>query len=114
MSLVSNPKLDGMVPFKFPVRYRSVSLVSDPKLDGMVPFKLSPKFSSMSSVSDPKLDGMVPFKLLCMRSILVMSPFAHVTQETPEKGLHFLPPHAQGSSLSVLHCFQLFESPGTL
>jgi hypothetical protein len=71
------------------------SFVSDPKLDGMVPFKLlfmSPM--PVSFVSDPKLDGMVPVKLLVRKYMEVMSAPARV-----EKGPAALSPSRNVGSL---------------
>jgi hypothetical protein len=80
-----------------------MSLVSDAKLDGMVPFKLLPPIDmKLSPVIDPTLEGMVPFKPFAMNDTPVISPFAHVTHAGSAIGLQFLPPHEQGSSLSVL------------
>jgi hypothetical protein len=84
-----------------------LSFVSDPKLGGMVPLKLLlGRLVVVSFMSDPKLDGTVPFKPLSQRSTAVIPPFTHVTHMSSST-VHNLPPHAQGSSLSDPHDFQV-------
>jgi hypothetical protein len=114
--LVISPMVLGIVPFRLlPLSCNTVMLGNAPTEFGIIPVILLLLRSRLVSfVSDPKLDGMVPFKPLPGRTIVVMSPFLHVTHaKAREVGSpQFLPPHEHGSSLSRPHCFQVFGSPG--